>query len=593
MSKIINICSKKIKINNSDLNKYSFLNKIIDKYDFIDMDPHIFNYILNVVQSINKLTQTHHHKKYNNTLVKLGILGTELYIKPKIILPLTEYNKPDKFMIYTINVRGKQYKTYKYILIKSPLLYREILNTNKNEIYIDQDYTIFNLVLNLMRNNETCYFPSKYINELNIYELKYINVEQRTTKIENNTKIHFLNDTFQNNNTTSLAGELQILSNESKIGTGDIHDILSNFNDYSYKTINQNDKIYSPSSSDQFFNINPCNSISIIYDENNNKQNVMDDDVIINFGKILAFNLSNNYGDMIDDILVQLDISKLLYGSFVNNLGNMIIKRIYINLNDSTIINFTGEYLDIYNKLYVKYENQNNDINDSNSRILIPIKISEKIPIRKENINLVLYIELQDKQKCIINYDDTIDISKIGGDLINVSLIVNYINLHNEKSKILENNNLYIYNNVKLITKNISPPTDNFNYCLTVVPLDSFNYIKDLIFVIHSYDDIKISNYFNYIDEIIDIELKIGDNTLFKLDKLMLNKYIPFKYFSKFPDSNGIYYYSFSANPKSNKLFGGLNIHFNEEHKITAHIRTNVFKGVIHIYSNNYHLEIL
>jgi hypothetical protein len=592
MSKIINVCSKKIKINNSDLNKYSFLNKIIDKYDFIDMDPHIFNYILNVVKGPNNLSQTQHHKKYNNMLVKLGLLGKDLYIKPKLILPLIEYNKPDKFMIYTINVRGKQYKTYKYILIKSPLLYREILNTNKNEIYIDQDYTIFNLILNLMRNNEICYFPSKYINELKTYELKYINTKQN---IENNTKINFLNDTFQNNNTSSTASELQILSNESKIGTGDIHDILSNFNDYSYKTINQNDKIYSPSSSDQFFNINPCNSISITYDENNNKQNIMDDNVIIDYGKILAFNLSNNNGDMIEDILVQLDIAKLLYGSFVNNLGNMIIKRIYINLNDSTIINFTGEYLDIYNKLYINYNiNYDDYVNvNENIRILIPIKILEKIPIRKENINVLLYIELQDKQKCIINSNESIDVSKIGGDLINVSLIVNYINLHNEKSKVLENNNLYIYNNVKLITKNISSPTDNLNYCLTVVPLDNFNYIKDLIFVIHSYDDIKISNYFNYIDEIIDIELKIGDNTLFKLDKLMLNKYIPFKYFSKFPNSNGIYYYSFSANPKSNKLFGGLDINFNDEYKITAHIRTNVFKGVIHIYSNNYHLEIL
>ena len=78
-----------------------------------------------------------------------------------------------------------------------------------------------------------------------------------------------------------------------------------------------------------------------------------------------------------------------------------------------------------------------------------------------------------------------------------------------------------------------------------------------------------------------------------RLDKMMLNKYLPLKYFNKVPRSSGIYYYSFSAAPKSDKLFGGLNCNFDEKYKINLIVRTNKINGIIHVYSKNYFIATL
>ena len=399
------------------------------------------------------------------------------------------------------------------------------------------------------------------------------------------------------------SGLLQITSNNTKIYNNELKNILSNFYPYSNRITNPLDKIYSHSSVDQYFNLLP--NYSIIHQNiESQRYSTIEENISVDFGKTLVFDLnSNNYGDIIDDMIIVIDLEPLSDGRWINHLGNMLIKRIYFNLNKETVINLTGEFLDIKNKLYYtngsEYDSMNiiyntdeegDEISKKHNRIMLPLNLSEKIPITKDNVNMLLYIELQDKNNCIINNNNN---NIIGGNISNLSVLTNYINLSVERSKIINNTNLYIYNNVKLISKNISTENSTNDYCLTVVPLDGLDYIKDLIIVIHTYNDIEDNNYFQYSDDLLDAELIIGDDVLFKLDSIMMNKYLPLKYFKKIPNSKGIYYYSFSTNPFSNKLFGGLNVNFKEEYKTNLLIRTNKINGIIHVYSNNYFITNL
>lgn len=620
----IDVGGKKIKILNNLIAKSDILKNIVENTSFLDMDPIIFNYVLQIIRSGN--AQTHHHKKYNNTLVSLGILDKNLYLTPKIVLtPQLAYNGLDKFEIIKLILRGKKFKTFKCTLMKCPFLAKKLKESKNNYIFLDKDYRAFTYILNLLRNNETCFFPNIYLNELDTYEISYCvsdklkqvdapnyeneledknNISNFITHTTNN-KYDFLHDTYKTNDISLKSGLLQITSNNTKIYDKELKETLSQFYAYSDRLTNPFDKIYSHSSVDQYFNLLPTHSI-LHQQIKSQKYSIVEKDIVVDFGRTLVFDLPcEGHGDMIDDMIIVIDLEPLYAGRWVNYLGNMIIKRLYFNLNKETVINLTGEFLDIRNKLYLQnglqYNNMNivydtiaegNKISRNVNRIMLPIKLSEKIPITKENVKVLLYIELQDQHKCII-YPNEYDGENIGGSLINLSILTNYINLSVERPKIINNKNIYIYNNVKLISKNISTINATDDYCLTVVPLNSFDYIKDLIIVIHSYEDIENNNYFEYTDDLLDAELIIGDDTLFKLDKMMMNKYLPLKYFKKIPDSKGIYYYSFSTNPSSNKLFGGFNVHFKKEYKTNLLIRTNKINGVIHVYSNNYFITNL
>ena len=679
----LDVGGKKIKIPHDLIVKSDLLKSIVKNTSFLDMDPVIFNYVLEVLRSGN--IQTHHHKKYNNTLVRLGLLDKNLYLKPKIVLANPfQYKEQDKFKIIKLILRGKKFKTFKCTLVKCPLLVKELAKSNGDFIFLDKDYKAFSYILNLLRNNETCFFPKTYFNELDSYEIGYYTSDRiRTVKtvnqnqeqsesiidrleknlernfiengthvsfddeIESNTsakndvnlneeieknmpkqeehknntfdfkidknfikhsmdnKHEFLQDTYNTNETSMKSGLLQITSNNTKIYDKELKTSLSKFYAYSDRLTNPFDKIYSHSSVDQYFNLLPTHSI-IHQQIKSQKYSIVEKEVSVDFGKTLVFDLpSEDHGDMIDDMIIIIDLDPLYAGRWVNHLGNMIIKRLYFNLNKETVINLTGEFLDIKNKLYLQngsqYDYMNiiydtdeegNRISRKYNRIMLPIKLSEKIPITKENVKMLLYIELQDQYKCVI-FPDEYDGEDIGGGLVNLSILTNYINLSVERPKIINNTNMYVYNNVKLISKNISTINATNDYCLTVIPLNSFDYIKDLVIVIHSYEDIENHNYFKYTDDLLDAELMIGNDTLFKLDKMMMNKYLPLKYFKKVPDSKGIYYYSFSTDPLSNKLFGGYNVHFKKEYKTNLLVRTNKINGVIHVYSNNYFITNL
>ena len=57
---------------------------MVESSNFIDMDPNIFKYILeNLRMDSVDINQIPHHKKYVNTLVKLGMVNESLFVKPK------------------------------------------------------------------------------------------------------------------------------------------------------------------------------------------------------------------------------------------------------------------------------------------------------------------------------------------------------------------------------------------------------------------------------------------------------------------------------------------------------------------------------
>jgi hypothetical protein len=536
----INVGNKLFTIHQNKINKNEKLKDLIENYDFIDMDPNIFSYIIELIDK--ELEQTNHHKKYNNTLVQFKLLNKELYIKPFITLnDVFNYDADDMYTIITINCKGHVFKTFKCTIMKSSYLIKKLAASENNIIYLDIQYKSFNYILNLLRDNETCFFPKEYINDLEQFQLNY--------KIYNNT---VETNIYQNNQTNISAGLIHMILNDNKIYDQQLKKIL---NKYRAKPniITNNDQLYSYSSSNQYFNIKPINDID--------------------FEKTIIFNFdSKNYGDIIDDLILVIYLPQLKKGKWIHN---SIIKQVELFFNNKIISKIPGQYIDIYNKLY----NTNYDKLSCSNKIYIPIKFNQKIPVIKESIKVSLHVEINKLQNCIIN-------NNLQHNLVDCTLISNFINLSTERNLLINNKDLYIYNTINHINTPINQ-TDNNDFNITKISLnDNIDYIKDLVITIATQDHL-------YDPILIDAKLIINDYVFFNLDSIMLNKYIPLKYLNSIPATDGIYYYSFSNNPMINKLFGGLCVNSNKQYKINLIIKTNKKKGIINIFSNNYSLANL
>lgn len=528
--------------------KSPILEQLIDSDgSFIDFDPKIFNYILNVLRSGQ---YTNLNKKYINILIKLKIIDSTNYIQPKIVLNENNIDKPNDGIglhIIEINVSGKKFKTYKKTLLKSTY-FQKILNDKNTEtsIFIDNDHNAFGFILNLLRFNESSYFPDKYMSTLDLYGISYV---RPNPILKQNINL----DIYTSNSVDCEAALLHIVSNNS---------IINN------EIFKLNLDLVKPSYSNQYIPVTSLDNID--------------------YGETLMFEL-NLYdkdgiimGDIIDDLIVVIDIAPLVNGTWTNKLNDIIINNCYIEFNDDIQVHLIGEHSYLLNMINGNLRDYN-IMSDTDNRLLIKLNFIDKIPTK---INTKLYITIENKHKCITGIDDQIITgTQIGtsGQIINCSLLVNYVYLDSViREKIVLNENLYVYNNSKLITVNIDTQNIINDYCLTIIPFETFDHIKDIFVVIYTDDKL-----YQYDDILLDMELFIKDKQLFRLDKYMLTQYIPIKYFNKKLD-DGIYYYSFSSNPKENKVNGGLHCNFDPNYPINVAIKTKINNGIIKIYSNNY-----
>ena len=150
---------------------------------------------------------------------------------------------------------------------------------------------------------------------------------------------------------------------------------------------------------------------------------------------------------------------------------------------------------------------------------------------------------------------------------------------------------MYIYDKLHTNTVPIQTTTNSI-YDIAIIQLEQFGFIKDFFFTIIDKDN-YINNRINiFSTNFIELEIvQIVDQKNFilhtKLDAILLNSYIPIKKLGhKLP--NGIYYYSFSSDPKENQLLGGL-----DGTNYVIRIKVKKMSGVVKFYSNEYIKEII
>lgn len=197
--------------------------------------------------------------------------------------------------------------------------------------------------------------------------------------------------------------------------------------------------------------------------------------------------------------------------------------------------------------------------------------------------------------------------------LLNVCLITNFVSLapgmnviKQEEStnsigiaqinmELLYSPMMYIYNRIHTLTIAVET-TPNPIYDVVTLPLDKFGLIKDFFFTMHGKEDFITGQMDNFFDELIELEifnLKENQQTKqkmlilhTKLDSSMLNYYIPIKRLGHTLPT-GIYYHSFSSDPKSSQILGGLT---GKNHLIRLKLKK--FDGFVNFYIGEYLKEI-
>jgi hypothetical protein len=244
-------------------------------------------------------------------------------------------------------------------------------------------------------------------------------------------------------------------------------------------------------------------------------------------------------------------------------------------------------------------------------RIIIPLFFfrdrQNHLPIKKminNDISAIMHVKMSPLAKLFKNKIKEIP-------LLNVCLISNFVILApgmtianlNENSQqklfsiiplnteLITQPLMYIYDKFYSLTAPIQTTSEPF-YDIAMLSLDNFGLIKDFFLTIVEKEDVIANRINKFSDQLIELEIlqiknnpQTKKNTLTlhsKLDSYMLNYYIPIKRLGhKLP--NGIYYYSFSSDPKCSKILGGL---VGTDYMIRVKIKK--MNGVVNFYVNEY-----
>lgn len=306
-------------------------------------------------------------------------------------------------------------------------------------------------------------------------------------------------------------------------------------------------------------------------------------DALPEFDKEVSFTLTNFdklTGTNIDDIMLSIDISRS--DSYVDGLENYIIEYVKLVKNDDIIIVTKPDMIFMHPILYSDnyesyhglssntkanklYKNTLIEIN----RITIPLYLFEghdcTLPVAKlANTSVV---------KLIVKMAPMFKISSKEVSILDISLMVNFVNVASRLKyyegttkkiailgkELVVNNTLHIYNKFHTLRLPIKVLPKESVYDIVQLPLDSFGYIKDFAVAVSDVEQIcKISE---ILDAILEIEIVHLDKPTVKLysklDSMMLNHYVPLRKLGhKLPP--GLCYYTFTADPKSNDMLGGL-----------------------------------
>lgn len=617
---ILNVGGKKFNVKKTLIDKlkidYCKLHKTI-KDDgtsiyFLDRDPSYFSKIISLIRlyGFDEDKIISHLQDYSesfiNELCFYSLLDKKFSPRPKLRLKRAVTFPARYDDIITIIIDDQTFETLSANLSRSNYFNNKLKICKSKRFYLnDIDPKIFRYVLNFLRIGESYVTSPEIVEMLRTYNVEYEKLEKK--KIIDNIVQHYTPHGVE-------AIQMQII------------DCINNLDSRSTQNPNMStfckfvdNKYYVP----QTMMISP----------NVENINVLTTTSKLEFDSDILFHLNDKnmmLGDCIDDLLLCIDIPIIKAtepSQYVDFLEYKLIETITVvahNIKDNSkkvILQTNGDILYmtpfLESKYYSHYHEMMSAVGKESKilfednlidikRIILPLFLlkgqQNHLPIRKlsdSDISVYLIVKISPLTKIFKN--KTKDIP-----LLNICLIANFIRLAPFINVIkndmtitqvpinIELNNypiLYVYEKNHQLVIPIQT-SNNQIYDTTIIPLDKYGFIKSFFFTIVTQENVIANNLDKFENDLIEIEIiKLNNNkSIFlhsKMDSFLLNSYIPLKKLG-YTLPSGMYYYSFSSNPKSNQILGGF-----DGNSSFIKIKTKKLTGVIKFYIVEYLKEFI
>jgi len=533
---------------------------------FMDRDPYYFSKIIELIKS-NDMDNTEFQKnigEYSEQLVSelcfYKLLDNKYRPNPKLKLKRVVgfVNSSQHNNIIKIIIQNQIFETFESTLLKGSSFVDMLKNNKNNKIHMAHtNPKIFRHILNLLRSG-------------NLY-------------VHSNTIMEMLSD---------YGIEYDVII-EKKID----YDIVPCHNKYD---VNISQTLTTTS---QYIKNRYPDAINNMFIDSNN---VIATESEMKFDSNIIFNLNDSNAHAVNDMHICIDIPVIHPTDaieYIDLLEYRLIESVSIYFFDQKtsktifLMSTIPDYLYLYPELYTDnakdYHQTTNIItkkmkliyNDTLidiHRVTLPLFLFESshLPIKKminNGILTQLIIKMAPHKKLFKN-------NKIKNiSLLNISLLTTCENKLCAADTVVKPL-FYMYE--RLHAMNIQVQfTKNPIYDIGTISLEGMGMIKDLVFTIITKDN-NIQNTVNVFSEnLIELEIICATtNTIYcVLDAIMMNNYIPLKKLGHALPI-GIYYTSFSQDPRMHKFSGGV-------HGKDIFLRFKVKKSseVIRLYVNEYH----
>ena len=610
----LNVGGKKFNLKKSLLGNfgiyYSKLQKIVRDdgrtYYFLDRDPYYFSKIVDLVKihGFNKEKISAYIENYSEQLISelcaYCLLDKKFAPSPKLKLKRIVAFPSRHDDIIKIVVDDQLFETTSGVLSRSNYFDTKLkMSRSKQFFLLDVDPKVFRYVINFLRTGELYVNNDDIVNFLNNYGIEYDRIESK--KISSDIISHYIPNSLDSVE-NQLNASINFFNPKNYPIGNSFHPFIDNKYYYpqnmAISLASENINIITTNSQLKF----DSDIIFNLTDQTKNLGDSIEDLVLCIDIPILKPTENMEYVNMVEYQIIN-NISVISSYNSVNKLM-MQTNRDIIYLNPVIYTNNPGEYHELTkigsNKMKILYENNLIDVH----RITLPLFLFKEkqnhLPVKKiisKGGQIYLVVKLAPLTNIIKNYAKDEYLHNL--PLLNICLIGNFINFPNAMPVLGNNNNiisipintelknkpiLYLYDKIHSPITPIDPSANQI-YDIVVLPLDKFGYIKDFYFVIVEKDDFINNRIDKFTDGLIELEIlritndqkktlpgdkspivlgQVDNSVIYtgasvycKLDSIMLNQYIPLKKLGhRLP--TGIYYYSFSSDPKENKMLGGL-----------------------------------
>lgn len=623
---VINVGGKKFSLKKQLLDYFNVnhcrLKKITDtnrKIYFLDRDPVYFSRIIDLskLYGFNKekfvTDMTGYSEQLIHELCLYGLLDRKYEPKSRLKLKITGFKSINDDIIKVIvtgpDDRQHLFETFTGTLARSSKFYHKLVMTRSKSLNVsDVDPDVFRYILNLLRNGSLPIIYPEIIEQLDIYNVKY-----KIMEYNNNTDIV----SYHTQHTTDA--------------------VRHQLNSYAIYLDPRNHPQHAANKFYQFKDNKYYNPLHcLLVSPNAENINNITTTSPLNFDSDIVFNLTEkDLGDCLQDLLVTIDLptlnirNKSLSASdieYVDYIGYHLIDYVTITSNKKVLLQTTGDALYLYPVIYSDQPEKYHEMSKISVRNMQVLYDNNLINVHRITIPLFLFKDKQNHLpvkkmmtrgvtcQVVVHISPLTRIFKgksIEIPLLNVNLIGNFINLAPTMNVMRENYEvhptpvntelrgdpiMYLYDKLYSVTAPIQITTNPI-YNIAVIPLstrsnggEKVGLIKDFFFIIiENNGSTKIDNFSHELIEIEIMRIKDPKNVelLMKLDTFMLNQYIPLtKLGHVLPD--GVYYHSFSADPKQCKMMGGLlGVSF------YINIKIKKINGFVKFYFNEYSTEVI